>query len=59
VPYYFLGVMAVAVHSGCGLRVVMLSHGVSTSRSNATVAVLPAAAGFASALILAGLLRAA
>jgi succinate dehydrogenase/fumarate reductase cytochrome b subunit len=27
VPYYFLGVLALAVHGGCGLRRVLMGHG--------------------------------
>lgn len=59
VPYYFLAVIALAVHAGCGLRVVMLGHGVSASRSGALVAGLAAASALGSALILLGLFRAA
>jgi succinate dehydrogenase/fumarate reductase cytochrome b subunit len=58
VPYYFLAVIAIAVHCGCGLRVVMLGHGMSASRSNAAVAVLATASALVSTLILAGLFRA-
>jgi succinate dehydrogenase/fumarate reductase cytochrome b subunit len=58
VPYYFLAVIALAVHGGCGLRVVMLGHGVSPSRCGALVTLLAAAAALGSALILLGLFRA-
>jgi succinate dehydrogenase/fumarate reductase cytochrome b subunit/uncharacterized MAPEG superfamily protein len=59
VPYYFLALIAFAVHGGCGLRVVMLGHGVSASRASALVILLAAVSIVASALILLGLFRAA
>lgn len=58
VPYYFLAVIALAVHGGCGLRVVLLGHGVSQRRGNAVVVGMAVLATLASSLILAGLFRA-
>lgn len=58
VPYYFLAVIALAVHAGCGLRVVLLGHGLSAARGAALVAALAAGATLVSALILLGLFRA-
>lgn len=55
VPYYFLAVIAFAVHGACGLRVVMLGRGVSVARGAALVGVAAGAATLASGLILLGL----
>jgi succinate dehydrogenase/fumarate reductase cytochrome b subunit len=37
VPYYFLGVLALAVHGGCGLRWVLLGHGQQRMANRALV----------------------
>jgi succinate dehydrogenase/fumarate reductase cytochrome b subunit len=58
VPYYFLAVIALAIHGACGLRVVLLGHGVSPARGAAVVGLAAAAATVASALIMLGLFRA-
>ena len=58
VPYYFLAVIALAVHAGCGLRVVMLGHGAPMRRANALVAITAALAILGSGMILVGLFRA-
>ena len=58
VPYYFLAVISLAVHVACGLRVVMVGHGMRVGRGNALVASFAALATLGSSLILAGLFRA-
>ena len=58
VPYYFLAVIALAVHGACGLRVVLLGHGLTPARGGALVGLAAAAATVASALIMLGLFRA-
>jgi succinate dehydrogenase/fumarate reductase cytochrome b subunit len=58
VPYYFLAVIALATHGACGLRVVLLGHGISPARGAALVGLAAAAATVASALIMLGLFRA-
>ncbi|MEO8702125.1 MAG: hypothetical protein ABI867_18930 [Kofleriaceae bacterium] len=58
VPYYFLSVIALAVHAACGLRVVLRGHGVALHHANAVVAVIATLATVTSSLILAGLFRA-
>jgi succinate dehydrogenase/fumarate reductase cytochrome b subunit len=58
VPYYFLAVIALSVHVACGLRVIMIGHGMRVGRGNALVAVFAALATLGSSLILVGLLRA-
>jgi succinate dehydrogenase/fumarate reductase cytochrome b subunit len=58
VPYYFLAVIALSVHVACGLRVIMIGHGMRVGRGNALVVAFAALATLASSLILAGLFRA-
>lgn len=58
VPYYFLAVIALAVHGGCGLRVIMLGHGVSVRRGNALVAALAGLATIGAGTIMVGLFHA-
>jgi len=58
VPYYFLAVIALAVHVACGLRVVMIGHGMRVGRGNALVAIFAALATLGSVLIFVGLVRA-
>lgn len=58
VPYYFLAVIALAVHVACGLRIALLGRGGPPARASKLVATLAAAALLASSLILLGLLRA-
>lgn len=58
VPYYFLAVIALGVHVACGLRVVVLGHGMPVARGNALVTVFAALATLASSAILVGLFRA-
>jgi len=50
VPYYFLGVLALAVHGGCGLRWVLLQHGEEKMAHRALLAT--AAAGGVAALVI-------
>jgi succinate dehydrogenase/fumarate reductase cytochrome b subunit len=57
VPYYFLAVVALGVHGGCGLGNVLRGHGASV-RSGALLAVAAGIAAAASALIMIGLFRA-
>jgi hypothetical protein len=40
VPYYFLGVLALAVHGACGLRRVLLGHGQERIASRAMITTL-------------------
>jgi succinate dehydrogenase hydrophobic anchor subunit len=42
VPYYFLGVLALAVHAGCGLRWVLSEHGRQRTADWAFVATVTA-----------------
>ena len=58
VPYYFLAVIALAVHVACGLRVVLIGHGMRVGRGNALVAIFAALATLGSVLIFVGLVRA-
>ena len=58
VPYYFAAVIALGMHAGCGLRTVLLGHGVGATRGSAIVAVVAGLAGLVATLILIGLLRA-
>lgn len=58
VPYYFLAVIALAVHVACALRAGALARGASPARANRLVLSVAAAALLASSLILAGLFRA-
>jgi len=57
VPYYFLAVIALGLHAGCGLHTVLRGHRVAV-RSSALLAILTGLAAVASALILTGLFRA-
>jgi succinate dehydrogenase/fumarate reductase cytochrome b subunit len=58
VPYYFLAVIALAVHLACGLRAAALARGRSPARPSKLVVWVAAAALLASSLILVGLFRA-
>jgi succinate dehydrogenase/fumarate reductase cytochrome b subunit len=58
VPYYFLAVIAFTVHAACGLRKVLVGHGMRAARGTALVAVAAGTATLVSALILTGLFRA-
>jgi len=58
VPYYFLAVIALAVHVACGLRAAALARGGSAARAKKLVISLGVAALLASSLILFGLFRA-
>ena len=51
VPYYFLGVVALAVHGGCGLRWVLGEHG-RKQMGERTFAVTVAAGGAAALVII-------
>jgi hypothetical protein len=57
VPYYFLAVIALGLHAGCGLHTVLRGHRVAV-RSGALLATVTGLAAIASALILTGLFRA-
>jgi succinate dehydrogenase/fumarate reductase cytochrome b subunit len=50
VPYYFLGVLALAVHGGCGLRWVLSEHGHRESADRVFLATV--AAGGLTALVI-------
>jgi succinate dehydrogenase/fumarate reductase cytochrome b subunit len=58
VPYYFVAVIALAVHVACGLRVIAIGHGMRVARGNVLVAVFAILSALGSSLILAGLFRA-
>lgn len=51
VPYYFLGVLALAVHGACGLRWVLLGHGQQRIADRALIATATAG-GFAAFTIV-------
>jgi succinate dehydrogenase/fumarate reductase cytochrome b subunit len=51
VPYYFLGVLALAVHGACGLRWVLLGHGRQRIADRAFIATV-AAGGLAAIVII-------
>jgi succinate dehydrogenase/fumarate reductase cytochrome b subunit len=57
VPYYFLAVIALGVHAGCGLHTVLRGHRVGV-RGDALLAIVAGLATVVSALILIGLFRA-
>jgi succinate dehydrogenase/fumarate reductase cytochrome b subunit len=54
VPYYFLAVLALAVHGACGLRWVLLEHGQQRMADRALVAIV-AAGGLAALVIISAL----
>jgi succinate dehydrogenase/fumarate reductase cytochrome b subunit len=56
-PYYFLGVIALGVHAGAGLRFVLIAHGQSLQLANRVFFVVTAATTAVSVLILTALLR--
>lgn len=58
VPYYFLVVIAFAIHGGCGLRKVLLARGTSPAAGTWLVAACAGIATVISCAILAGLFRA-
>jgi hypothetical protein len=57
VPYYFLAVVALGLHAGCGLHTVLRGHRIAV-RGPALLAIVTGLAAVASALILIGLFRA-
>ncbi len=57
VPYYFLAVIALGLHAGCGLCAVLRGHRVAI-RSTVILATLVSLAAAVSALIMLGLFRA-
>jgi succinate dehydrogenase/fumarate reductase cytochrome b subunit len=57
-PYYFLGIVALGVHAGAGLRYVMIARGHARVAANRAFAGVTMAAAAASAVIMTGLLRA-
>jgi hypothetical protein len=56
-PYYFLVVMALGIHGGAGVRIVMLNHGQSTLLAEKTFYVVVAGAAALSASIMIELIR--
>ena len=54
VPYYFLAVLALAVHGACGLRWVLLEHGQQRMADRALVAIV-ATGGLAALVIISAL----
>jgi hypothetical protein len=56
VPHYSLGVFLVLCHIACGLRTVMLAHGVSQRSANRTCWTLIAACSVWAAIVVAGML---
>jgi succinate dehydrogenase/fumarate reductase cytochrome b subunit len=56
-PYYFLAVIALGIHAGCGLCAVLRGHRV-TLRSTVILAIVGSLAAAVSALIMLGLFRA-
>ena len=56
VPYYFMGVLALAVHGACGLRWVLLEHGRQRIASRVFAATVTAG-GLAALVIMIGLVR--
>lgn len=55
-PYYFLAVVALGVHLGAGVRVVLIGHGYSTRTAGWVFFMLATSAVVASVLILTALL---
>jgi len=56
-PYYFLVVIALAVHGGAGVRTVMLAHGGTKQRADTTFYLVIAGALLLSASIMTALIR--
>jgi hypothetical protein len=56
VPYYFLGIVALAVHGGCGLRWVLAGHGQQRIADRVFIATV-AGGGTLAVAILIGLVR--
>jgi succinate dehydrogenase/fumarate reductase cytochrome b subunit len=56
-PYYFLGVIALGVHGGAGVRRVMLNHGRSMRLADTTFYAVVAGSAVLSAAIMVGLIR--
>jgi len=56
IPHYSLGVLLVLSHIACGVRTVMLAHGVSVQRANRTCWLLIAACSIWTAVVVAGML---
>jgi CDP-diglyceride synthetase len=56
IPHYSLGVLLVLCHIACGLRTVMLAHGVNLQRANRVCWILIAACSVWAAVIVAGML---
>src|SRR5215469_14922958 len=56
VPYYFLGVLALAVHGACGLRWVLLAHDQPRIAGRAWIATV-AAGGLASLIIIIAMVK--
>jgi succinate dehydrogenase/fumarate reductase cytochrome b subunit len=58
VPYYFLGIVALGVHGGAGVRRVMLNHGQALKLADSSFYALAVAAALLSAAIMTGLISA-
>jgi succinate dehydrogenase/fumarate reductase cytochrome b subunit len=56
-PYYFLVVIALAVHGGAGVRTVMLAHGGTKQTADTTFYIVIAGAFLLSASIMTALIR--
>ena len=58
VPYYFLGIIALGIHGGVGVRRVMLNHGGPTQLANSAFYVLVTGSALLSGAIMTGLISA-
>jgi hypothetical protein len=56
IPHYFLGAISLMLHVACGLRVVLLQHGVAKIAGNRVLYALGGVAVLVTALIMAALL---
>lgn len=56
IPHYALAVACVATHAGCGLRVVLLAHGVKQTVADAIAWAVAASGALLAALIVLGML---
>jgi hypothetical protein len=57
-PYYFLGIIALGIHGGLGVRRVMLNHGQPLRAADSTFYALTAGSALLSAAIMTGLISA-